>query len=238
VAYFTETVRNERRCDHFFHWTQHVTLAPPFLSPNESFVLLPGTHGMTHPHGYDEGRALLTSNAFFRWPHAPALAGGKIDLRRPFTHRGLGFVAAVLLEPNREFGFVGAVNTRQRLVFGYCFRRADYPWVAIWEENRAITARPWRQRTQARGLEFGTTPLPVPRREAFAIGKLFNTLTFASIPARGHKRIGYVAFLSCLPPGFETIRDIRPREREIAILGPRRNDLLCIPARGLPDHLS
>lgn len=31
VAYFTETVTNERKADHFFHWTQHVTLSPPFL---------------------------------------------------------------------------------------------------------------------------------------------------------------------------------------------------------------
>src|ERR1044071_1891388 len=26
VVYFRETVRNERKADHFFHWTQHVTL--------------------------------------------------------------------------------------------------------------------------------------------------------------------------------------------------------------------
>ena len=28
VAYFTETVINEKKADHFFHWTQHVTLSP------------------------------------------------------------------------------------------------------------------------------------------------------------------------------------------------------------------
>jgi len=233
VAYFAETVRNERRCDRFFHWTQHVTLSPPFLAPGESEVLLPGTRGMTHPHGYDEGKALLASNGVFRWPYAPTRSGGKVDLRRPFTRRGLGFVATVLLEPKGEFAFVGAVNPGQRLVIGYCFRQTDYPWVAIWEENRAITARPWRHRTQARGLEFGTTPLPVPRREAFAAGKLFNTSTFASIPACGQKGIRYVAFLSYLQPGFETVREIRLGDSEIVILGPQTKDIFRLPATGL-----
>jgi hypothetical protein len=32
VAYFKEEVVNEKRADHFFHWTQHATLGPAFLS--------------------------------------------------------------------------------------------------------------------------------------------------------------------------------------------------------------
>ncbi|MEJ2009014.1 MAG: hypothetical protein P8Z30_12810, partial [Acidobacteriota bacterium] len=41
VAYFTETVVNERKKDHFFHWTQHVTLGPPFLCARDTVVALP-----------------------------------------------------------------------------------------------------------------------------------------------------------------------------------------------------
>ncbi len=235
IAYIRETVRNERKCDHVFQWTQHVTLAPPFLSPRESVVLLPGTRGITHPHGYDEGKELLVSNGVFRWPHAPTRKGGKVDLTRPFTHPGLGFVVGVLLDTRREFEFVAALNLSHRLLIGYCFRRADYPWVAIWEENRGIAARPWRKRTQARGLEFGTTPLPVPRREAFTLGTLLDTPTFACVPARGQKEIRYVAFLSCLPTGFDSVRDIRQGKEEIVIFGPRREDVLRLPASGLSD---
>jgi hypothetical protein len=233
VAYYTETVRNERRCDHFFHWTQHVTLAPPFLAPGNSVVVLPGTSGMTHPHGYDEGKALLAPKRGFRWPHAPARTGGTVDLSLPFTHRGLGFVVGVLLDTERESGFVAAFNTRERLLIGYCFRRRDYPWVAIWEENQTTAGRPWRRRTRARGLEFGTTPLPVVRREAFATGSLLETPTFACVPARAQKEIRYVAFLSYLPPGFDAVRDIRPGEKEIVIFGPQRKDVVRLPASGL-----
>ena len=60
VAYFTETVPNEKKADHFFHWTQHITLGLPFLSPDDAQVSIPGTRGITYPHGYDEGRALLS----------------------------------------------------------------------------------------------------------------------------------------------------------------------------------
>ncbi|MGH9397143.1 MAG: hypothetical protein ACRD18_09880, partial [Terriglobia bacterium] len=65
VAYFKETVTNERRADHFFHWTQHVTLGPPFLNLKDSQVFISATRGRTFPHGY-EGRELLQSSRNFR----------------------------------------------------------------------------------------------------------------------------------------------------------------------------
>jgi hypothetical protein len=235
VAYFTETVVNERKCDHFFHWTQHVTLGPPFLSPRDSTIALPGTRGLTDPHGYDEGKNLLALKRPFRWPTAPAHGGGTVDLTRPLLRRGRGFVVGVLLDPRRDIGFVTALNTKLGLLIGYCFRRRDYPWVAIWEENRAIAAPPWNHITQARGLEFGTTGLPVPRREAFAIGKLMNTPTFACVPARGKKVIRYLAFLSQIPVGFERVTEIRLVGKEIVILGNGRKNLGYLPASGLSD---
>ena len=59
IAHFRETVTNLAPTDHFFHWTQHVTLGPPFLSAGNVAIALPGTKGVTFPHGYDEGRDLL-----------------------------------------------------------------------------------------------------------------------------------------------------------------------------------
>ena len=45
VAFFNETVTNERKADHLFHWTQHVTLGPPFLDPRQSSVAVSATKG-------------------------------------------------------------------------------------------------------------------------------------------------------------------------------------------------
>ncbi|HEX4485048.1 MAG TPA: hypothetical protein VH088_02205 [Terriglobales bacterium] len=233
VVYFTETVRNERKSDHFFHWTQHVTLGPQFLSSEDSSVALPGTRAITYPHGYDEGRALLASNEEFEWPNAPLVEGGKIDLTRPFARKGLGFVVATLVDKKRDLGFVAAVNHKLGLLIAYCFKRSDFPWVAIWEENLGIAAAPWKQRTQARGLEFGTTPLPVLRREAFLSGRLFDEPTLTFVPALGVKRVKYSAVLTRIPDGFGDVTEIACSAGQIRIRGTRNNSLINISASGI-----
>lgn len=217
IVHFRETVWNEKRCDHFFHWVQHVTLGPPFLSKQNSLVFVPGTRGITFPFGYDEGKSLLASDRHFGWPKAPARSGRPVNLEHVLIRRGLGFVASVLINPRRDWGFVCALNTRHRLLIGYCFRREDFPWVAIWEENRAISAVPWNRRIETRGLEFGTTPIPSSRRDTFRRGDMFDTVTFATVPARGHKTIEYVAFLAHVPPSLKRIKDVRCSEEEIVI---------------------
>ena len=40
VVYFSETVTNQNRKDHFFHWVQHVTLGPPFVHPKDCHGVL------------------------------------------------------------------------------------------------------------------------------------------------------------------------------------------------------
>jgi len=207
VAYFSETVQNRREADHFFHWTQHVSLGPPFLAPADVAISLPGARGLTFPHGYDEQKALLASNREFQWPEAPRANGGIADLTRTLIEPGLGFVVGVHLA-DRETAFIAAVNRRLRLMLAYCFRRADFPWVTIWEENCAISAPPWKSRTEARGLEFGTTPLPVSRRDAFLAPRLFGEPTMTFVPARGRKSVRYAAVLCKIPQGFDAVRDI------------------------------
>ncbi len=233
VVYFTETVGNEKKTDHFFHWTQHITLGLPFLSPDDARVSIPGTRGITYPHGYDEGRALLTSNEEFRWPDAPLLDGGKVDLTRPFLREGLGFVVAVLLDKKKSVGFVAAVNPKLGLLIAYCFKRSDFPWVAIWEENMGIAAAPWKQRTRARGLEFSTTPLPVLRRDAFFSGQLFGEPTLTCVPAIGSKTVHYLALLARIPKDFGNVTDIKLGSNEVLIKGTSEKRPVAVNASGV-----
>jgi hypothetical protein len=233
VAYFKEVVHNERKADHFFHWTQHITLGLPFLSADDALVSIPGTRGITYPHGYDEGRALLSSNQEFNWPDAPLLEGGNVDLTRPFLRQGLGFVVAVLLDKKKEIAFVAAVNHKLGLLVAYCFKRSDFPWVAIWEENLGIAAPPWKQRTRARGLEFSTTPLPVLRRDAFLSGQLFGEPTIACVPAMSRKPARYVALLARVPHEFGNVGDIVLADKQVLIHGSSQKTPVIVKASGI-----
>jgi len=232
VVYLMETVINERKLDHFFHWTQHVTLGPPFVTPEDCRVFMSATRGITSPAGYD-GKALLESGKEFQWPMAPGRAGAEVDLSHCLIRQGFGIIASLLLDPAREVQFVGALNTRHRLLLAYCFRRADFPWVTIWEENCARESPPWNGRTQTRGLEFGSAPLPITRREAFTRGPIFGTPTFSTAPARGKLTVPYLAFLAHLPEGMNEVREISLGKKEILVQGGAPDQVVTLPASGL-----
>jgi hypothetical protein len=232
VVYFKETVTNERKLDHFFHWTQHVTLGPPFVTPEDSRVFMSATKGATSHDAYGD-KALLDFWKEFQWPIAPGSSGGDVDLSHCLIRKGFGVVASLLLDPARDAQFLGALNTRERLLIAYCFRRTDYPWVTIWEENCARENPPWNGRTQTRGLEFGSTPLPVTRREAFTRGPLLGTPTFATVRACSRVTTSYVAFLAHLPEGFSEVRDIHLSKTEILVQGKEPDQAIRVPASGL-----
>jgi hypothetical protein len=218
VIYVRETVRNPLGADHYFHWTQHVTFGAPFMRSGESVIAASATKGMTWPLGY-EGKSLLENSKEFRWPHAPGEMGTAIDLSQPFAVEGKGFVAAVLTDPERPLGFFAVLNRRLGLIAGYCFSRRRFPWIAIWEENCARQGAPWNGNTRARGLEFGTTPMPLGKEQSFLAGSLFETPTFCRVPANGELKTGYVSFVAAVGKGWSEIRDVQVSDKVISIFG-------------------
>jgi hypothetical protein len=237
VAYIRETVINSRKQDHLFHWTQHVTLGPPFLNAETCRTAISGTKGKTFPLGYG-GKELLASGKEFRWPNAPGAKGGEVDLRQPISQRGLGFCLGVLMDPRRAVEFVAAVNSKEHLLMGYCFRRRDFPWAVVWEENCSRDVNPWKGRTQTRGLEFGSTPMPYPRKEAFAQGPLFGTPMYSTVPARGRLTAEYLTFLCNVPPDFGEVRDITLEAGAILAHGTAVKTPVRVPAAGLAPLLA
>jgi len=231
VVYVSEAVFNLRPTDHFFHWVQHVTLGPPLLQAGESQIFLPAERGITWPHGY-EGKSLLANSKEFSWPNAPAEGGSLVDISLPFSRSGKGFVASVLLNSGREWSFVAALNFRLGLVLGYCFPRAAFPWVALWEENCARKDPPWRGKTQALGMEFGTTPMPVGRREAFEAGPLFGTPAFRVIPAKGKLQTNYTMFVAPVNRGWREILDVELGKQAITVVGSN-HDRMVLAAQDL-----
>jgi hypothetical protein len=87
------------------------------------------------------------------------------------------------MDPSRDTAFFVAFSPDSRLAFGYVWRRADFPWMGIWEENASRPQPPWNGSTLARGMEFGASPFPETRREMIERGRLFDVATFRWIPA-------------------------------------------------------
>ena len=218
VAYFHETIYNQRAEDHYFHWVQHVTFGLPLLAPGESHVALSSSRAYTWPYGY-EGKALLEDARDFEWPHAPGLQGTTCDISRPFAEAGKGFVVAALTDVAREPAFLAVLNWRLGIVAGYCFRRRNFPWITVWEENCARTEPPWNGCTRARGLEFGTTPLPLGKEEVFRSGPLFGTPTFRRLGAHSETSARYAAFLAVAPQSWRSIKDVRLQPDAIIVAG-------------------
>ena len=234
VAIFRESVTNQRDADHYFHWVQHVTFGAPLLDPECSQVFLSGTRAKTWPLGY-EGKNLVCADREFQWPRAPRENGGEADLSVPFQERGTGFVASVLLDANRDMQFVAALNWRLGLVAGYVFRGQDFPWVAVWEENCAREYAPWNGGTQTRGMEFGSTPMPIGKEAMFLAGKLFDTPGWRKIPARGTQRVVYAAFLAVAPQSWRSIGDVRSTDTGLVITDWNARETITVAARGIAE---
>jgi hypothetical protein len=238
VAYGRETVINESGAEHAFDWVQHATFGPPLLKKGESTLSVSGGRGITSPVSYDGG-SMLANNREFIWPHAPLASGkGFADLQQPFAEKGLGVIAGVQLDPRREQEYVLAVNWKRRLGAGYCFRRADFPWMTVWEENHARPDTPWNGRVQARGMEFGTTPLPLGREETVRRGPIFDTPHQCVIPAGGKKTAHYLIFLFEVPSGLDAIENVEARGDSIVLYGQDGHPSLSIPAAGCGDFLA
>jgi hypothetical protein len=238
VAYIEEIVRNQRDVDRACDWVQHATFGPPFLQEGESTLSASGKRGKTWPLEY-EGGLLLAKDREFDWPYAPTDGGEKaIDLRQPFAVAGRGFIATTLLDPRREIQYVVAANWRMRLGVGYCFRRQDFPWMTIWEENCSRQSSPWNGRTRVRGMEFGTTPLPLGREESFRRGPLFDTPSWCVIPAGGEKTARYLMFVFAIPAAMQSIRNVTLEAKAIVLFDEQTGSSVRVPVHGGASFLS
>jgi len=185
-----ETVENLSGIDRPLAWTQHVTLSPPFLDPTttqfrasmkQSFVL-----EKDPAHG-----AYLLPGAEFSWPLAPRKDGSKADLRQMNPVSPASTYTAHLADTERQDAYFVAFTPHFRLAFGCVWKRSDFPWLGIWEENCSRPGLPWGGRTVTRGMEFGVSPIPESRREMVDRSRLLDTPTFKWMPAGGTMKAEY-----------------------------------------------
>jgi hypothetical protein len=185
-----EVVENLGSMDRPIAWTEHVTLSPPFLDPPTTQFRASCTRSMVSENdpGFD---AYLELGSEFLWPMAPRADGGQSDLRQMHKAAPASGYTAQLADPQRELAYFVAFAPQYRLAFGYIWRRTDFPWLGIWEENCSRKASPWDSRTVTRGMEFGVSPFPETRREMVDRNRLFDMPTYKWIPCRGRLEAEY-----------------------------------------------
>jgi len=134
------------------------------------------------------------ASAEFEWPHAPNTDGGITDLDTfPAFERSTG-VTAHAVDDDRDQAYFLTWEPTSRLAFGYVWKRADFPWISLWEENRARTNPPWNGQTITRGVEFGASPFAEGRRATIERGSLFGVPTYRWLPAHSNITVDYMAF--------------------------------------------
>ena len=186
----TETVTNLTACDRPIGWTQHVTLGPPFLQHVSTEFRVSATRSRVFESRFGSADYLV-ADADFDWPYAPRIDGGVADLRQFSDARSSSAYTCHLMDRSRDDAFFVAYSPDARLAFGYVWRRRDFPWLGIWEENRSRTASPWNGNEVTRGMEFGASPFPETRRQMIDRGRLFDEPTYRWIPAHRSVTVEY-----------------------------------------------
>ena len=236
VLYVDSRLENLLGFDRPVNWAEHATVSAPFVEPGKTFIEISGSRSQNRPYSTSEpGRGngpprtqrRLVSGVDFTWPLAPTLDGSTVDMRTFPAEPHFLDHAATLMDSSRDTEFAVAFNRARHLVYGYLFRRADYPWVQHWGNYPAVAEL-------VRGMEFGTQPYDVPRQEAIGMGTMFGAPTFRWLPAKGAIESHFLLFYSRTPELMEKIDDVRIENGTIVIEDRAANQRLVLPAkRGL-----
>jgi hypothetical protein len=216
LIYCEEEAANLSPYDRPISWNEHVTFGPPFLEAGITWFDMPATRAKVCPASYSP-RFSLQPGAEFTWPNAPTKGRRQINLRITPALR-FGHYTAQLLNPELEIAFIAACNPRLKLLVVYAFRRADFPWVGNWEERYNRTHAPWFGKTFCRGVEFSTTPFPIPRREIIEQGPLFGAPTYRWLPAKSKAQVRYLILLFEVPEAFRGVARVSVGKRRIDVV--------------------
>jgi hypothetical protein len=189
---FLEIVGSLSAMDRPIAWTQHVTLGPPFVERGVTQFRCSATRSKTFESDFGNA-SYFQPNAEFTWPMAPVKSGGSVDLRVYNSSPVSGAFTTQLMEPKREHAFFTAFSPSLKVAVGYVWKRADFPWLGIWEENCSRSTPPWNGETITRGMEFGVSPFPESRRQMVERGSLFGVPAYRWLPAMGRLEAEYWA---------------------------------------------
>jgi hypothetical protein len=225
VLYVDSELENLVGFDRPVCWAEHATIGSPFLEPGKTVVDISARRAKTREHPPSQPLPLrLAPSVDFTWPIAPGIDGSRIDLRAPPPGPNSLDHTTSLMDPERSLEFVTALHPERRLLVGYMFKREEFPWLQTWEYYPPNLK-------MARGLEFGTMPFDVSRREAFDAHSLFGTPTYRWLPAKSKIRASFILFYAQVPEGMTRVDDVRLEGGALRIEDRGAGKQLRLPAR-------
>jgi hypothetical protein len=209
VVYVNTEVENLLAIDHPISWAEHATTGPPFLSPGQTIIDIPATKCRVRPQKAGSTGKLAYGKDFV-WPMGPLTKGGTVNLTTlPANETSLD-LASCIVDPARTYGYVTVLRPDMHMIFGYVFRREEFPWLMSWM-NYSGDAR------AARGFEFSTQPFDVSHRETVDAHEMFGTPTYKWLPAKAKLHTSFLLFYSRAPDGFESVADVKLEGGQIQI---------------------
>lgn len=201
-ALVIEAVTNESPIGRVYNMVQHPTIGPPFL--DETVVVDANAR-----QGFMQSSPMPNPEyPTVVWPQA--LKDGMPVSLRFLKDDPMPNVVSYVIDD--EYGWVTALHPGKRLVLGYVWKTAEYPWLNIWRDVQ--NGKPF-----ARGLEFGTTGLHQPYPVLARKGRMFGRSLFGFFDANETHTRSYQVFLATLPAtasGIEQLRRTGSGEWELA----------------------
>jgi hypothetical protein len=204
TVHIRESAESLAAFDRPIGWTQHVTLGPPFLENGKTQFRSTATKSKVFESEFGDD-AYLKPGAEFEWPLAPGKDGTYKDLRVMNLAPVSSAYTAHLMDAFRPHASFTAWSPTTKVTFGCVWKRSDFPWLGIWEENYSRQGAPWNGKTLTRGMEFGASPFPESRRESVDRGRLFDTPTYRWLPARTKLVVEYRAVLARTAEPLESL---------------------------------
>lgn len=211
----TERVRNENLSARFFNMVQHPTLAAPFLDDHTIVDCNAAT-------GFDYSFHEYSDDIMCQWPEVRTAAGDRVNLRCP--QGAYNSVFSFIVNTDDEYGWITACSPTQHLMIGYCWKRADYPWLNHWLHYDG-------SHLKYRGLEFGTTGVHKPINELFDkdLMKLLGQNTVCLLDSDELQERSYYMFLHSIPASWQGVEKLETLPASFKITERGTTNEITIP---------
>jgi len=202
-----EIVQNINPLGRLFNIVQHPTLAEPFLD-NQTIIDCNATIG------FDQSKYREAEKNSCRFPHVKDDKGNVFNLNNP--QQTYNSVFSFIIKEQDNIGWVTAYSAKHNLLFGYIWKREDYPWIHLWQhfENEKI---------KYRGIEFGTAGIHQPFNTILNTAcDLFGEKTFAYIDTGEMISKKYFSFIHTTESYFTGVENIKI-ENDTIWIEPKNN---------------